>query len=100
MAAFALAGTRVVIRCDAGFVATKYRIVDADTKLVIALGPITTGITTTGTLLYKATATMPSTEGDYVIQWDDGSGAWAGTEDLKIENSLATTTPGQLKPPV
>lgn len=68
-----------------GFIPTGYRIVDADTPESIVIGPVTTGITNTATLRYKATAEMPETAGAYEIQWDDGTEGWAATEDLTVE---------------
>lgn len=84
------AGKKTTIRV-AGLAATRYRVVDEDTGLSVAIGPVTTGITNTGTLRYKATLTVPVsvTPGDYEIQWDDGSGAWSATEDLKVVRWLA-----------
>lgn len=84
MSVFARVSESKTIRV-VGITATKYRIVDADTAATVVIGPVTTGITNTGTLRYKATATMPSSAGDYEIQWDDGSGAWAATEDLEVK---------------
>lgn len=100
MAVTGNAGATKVIRCAAGFVATKYRIVSADDGTTVVIGPITTGITTTGTLRYKATATMPNAGGDYEIQWDDGSNTWAGTEDLTVNGDVNLGTNSQLKPPI
>jgi hypothetical protein len=71
------------IRC-VGITATQYRIVDADTGSTVFIGPVSTGITNTGTLRYSATATMPASAGAYEIQWDDGSSAWTATEDLTV----------------
>lgn len=79
----AAAHTQQTIRCS-GLTATQYRIVDADTGTSIVIGPVSTGITNTGTLRYSATARMPNSAGDYEIQWDDGSSAWAATEDLTV----------------
>lgn len=76
----------------AGLTATRYRAVDADTGSSVAIGPVTTGITNTGTQRYKATLSVPVsvTAGDYEIQWDDGSGAWAATEDLVVTGGNTT----------
>lgn len=93
------AGVSRTIRVS-GLTATKYRIVSASDGTTVISGPITTGITNTGTLRYSATATMPSSAGDYEIQWDDGSNAWAATEDLTITNSLNLGSSSQLKPPL
>jgi hypothetical protein len=70
----------------AGLVATRYRVVDADTGASVVIGPITTGITNTGTQRYKATLSVPDSTavGDYEVQWDDGSGAWTAIEDLVV----------------
>lgn len=75
--------------------ATKYRVVDADTGLSVVIGPITTGITNTGTQRYKATLSIPVSvaAGDYEVQWDDGSGAWAAKEDLTVGPSLTDISP-------
>lgn len=82
----------------AGTTWTKYRVQNLATD-AIALGPITTGITYTATRS-KATPTFSIAAGDYEIQWDDGSGAWAATEDLTLEavgvtvNTSYSTTGG------
>lgn len=94
----AFAGGQEVIRA-AGLTATRYRIVQADDGTTVSIGPITTGITNTGALRYKATASMPAVAGDYEIQWDDGSGTWAATEDLTIHGSSAALPQNSLKPP-
>lgn len=99
MAVFAHGGESKTIRTS-GITATKYRIVSADDGTTVISGPITTGITSTGTLRYKATATMPVSEGDYEIQWDDGSNAWAAIEDLTVDDSLNPGSSSQLKPPL
>lgn len=80
------AGGTGTIRCT-GLTATRYRIVDADTGSSVVVGPVTTGITQTGTLRYKATATWPAAAGDYEVQWDDGSGAWTAIEDVTVTGS-------------
>lgn len=99
MSVFALGGSSHTIYVS-GLTATKYRIVQASDGTTVVSGPITTGITNTGTLRYRATASMPSSAGDYEIQWDDGSDAWAATEDLTVTTTRVEGSPTQLKPPV
>ena len=83
MSAYGNTSETAVIRV-VGMTATRYRIVDADDGTTVVIGPVSSGITNTGTLRYMATATMPDAAGDYEIQWDDGTGTWAATEDLVV----------------
>src|SRR5690348_15997819 len=67
-----------------GITPTRYRIVQARDGSTVVSGPITTGITNTGTLRYTATIVLPGDDGLYALKWDDGSSAWSTTEDIVV----------------
>lgn len=75
-----------------GLVATRYRFVQADSPTTVVSGPTSTGITNLATLLYKATVMLPAVQGDYTIQWDDGSGRWGAKEDVVVSGAASQTS--------
>lgn len=75
-----------------GLNATSYRFVEADDGSTVVSGPTTSGISSTGTLRFKASVVLPSTEGDYELQWDDGTDSWSFIEDVTVAGSEPLTT--------